>query len=200
MTASFILIPVKPLSEGKSRLTGVISDEERQALSRSMLNHVLAVSVAVLGTANIVIVSGDEAVLEIGLAAGTNTGKETPDSGLNEALDQARDFAIDNGADSVLVLHADLPLLSEDDIRKMLAAAESAQIVIAPDQKFAGTNAMMLRPPDLLPFRFGQDSFEKHRAAAVSAGVEPVIMHSDGLSFDIDTPEDLTRWRAISGT
>ena len=81
MTSPFILIPVKSLSEGKTRLTGVMADEERQALARSLLNHVLNVAIAALDATQILIVSGDEAVLEVGLAAGVNTVKETTGSG-----------------------------------------------------------------------------------------------------------------------
>jgi len=65
-------------------------------------------------------------------------------------------------------------------------------LVIAPCRHGTGTNALLLRPPDLIPFAFGPDSFAAHCAAACAAGVEPIIYRADNIAFDLDTPED---WR-----
>jgi 2-phospho-L-lactate guanylyltransferase (CobY/MobA/RfbA family) len=47
-----------------------------------------------------------------------------------------------------------------------------------------------MRPPNLIPFLFGPDSFAAHCAAARAAGVEPLIYRADSIAFDLDTPED----------
>jgi 2-phospho-L-lactate guanylyltransferase (CobY/MobA/RfbA family) len=47
-----------------------------------------------------------------------------------------------------------------------------------------------MRPPGLIPFAFGPDSFAAHCAAARAAGVEPAVYRADTLAFDLDTPED----------
>jgi 2-phospho-L-lactate guanylyltransferase len=63
-------------------------------------------------------------------------------------------------------------------------------LVIAPCRHRTGTNALLLRPPGLIPFAFGPDSFAAHCAAARAAGVEPVVHRANSLAFDLDTPED----------
>jgi 2-phospho-L-lactate guanylyltransferase len=63
-------------------------------------------------------------------------------------------------------------------------------VVLAPCRRRRGTNALLLHPPQLIPFTFGPDSFEAHRQAAQALGLEPVIYESPAVAFDLDTPED----------
>lgn len=65
-------------------------------------------------------------------------------------------------------------------------------LVIAPCRHGTGTNALLLRPPDLIRFAFGPDSFAVHCTASRTAGAEPIIYRADNIAFDLDTPED---WR-----
>ncbi len=67
----------------------------------------------------------------------------------------------------------------------------SRAVVIAPDAGETGTNALLLRPPFLLPFSFGPVSFARHCALARAAGVEPLVYRSPSLAHDIDLPDDL---------
>ncbi|NUQ37724.1 MAG: 2-phospho-L-lactate guanylyltransferase, partial [Caldilineales bacterium] len=69
-------------------------------------------------------------------------------------------------------------------------------LVIAPDAAETGTNALLLRPPDLLRPRFGPDSFPRHLALAAAAGVEAVIYRSPTLAHDVDLPVDLAEMAA----
>ena len=63
------------------------------------------------------------------------------------------------------------------------------QINIAPSRD-GGTNALMLQPPQAIPFAFGRDSFQRHRHLAAEAGIPVSVVESDSLVFDIDLPED----------
>jgi 2-phospho-L-lactate guanylyltransferase len=65
-------------------------------------------------------------------------------------------------------------------------------VVIAPCHHSTGTNALFLRPADLIPFAFGPDSFAAHCASARAIGVEPTVYRTQSLAFDLDTPAD---WR-----
>ena len=97
------------------------------------------------------------------------------------------------------VLHGDLPTLSSDDIRALLAAVpRPAGVAIAPDRAGTGTNGLAMRPASAIPFRFGVGSFAAHAAATAEAGVSVAVVRRPGLAFDLDTPDDLTSWLAVA--
>jgi 2-phospho-L-lactate guanylyltransferase len=69
---------------------------------------------------------------------------------------------------------------------------EAPAVTLSPSRDGQGTNAVVCSPPDLLPLRFGDDSFHAHLRGARALGIEPRIVRRPGLALDIDTPEDLT--------
>jgi len=186
----WLIIPVKPFGEGKSRLHHVLNADQRAALSRRLLRGVLD-TVKESGLAErILVISRDEAVLDLARAAGAVTVPETGD-GLNTALEAARGRAIESGAGAVLILPADLPLVTVDDLARLHAlAAEEEGVVIAPSRD-GGTNALLLRPPHLLDFAYGPDSFQHHRQQAHANGYRCRTLESPTLAFDLDWPQDL---------
>ena len=196
------LIPAKPYAESKSRLAPILSPQQRVTLSRWLLRRTLRLARAAVG--QVLVVSRDRALLAQARAEGA-WGLAEIRSGLNPALTQAAGFAVARGADAILVLPADLPCLTREDLAALLALggievntppragtrpAPTAVLVIAPCRHGTGTNALLLRPPDLVPFSFGPDSFAAHCAAARAAGLEPRLCRRQGLAFDLDTPED----------
>ena len=91
-----------------------------------------------------------------------------------------------------LILPADLPLINPADVRQMLALGKSPPVVgIAPDRHREGTNALLVSPVDLIPFSFGQGSFQRHCELARLAGARLEILESEALGLDIDLPEDM---------
>jgi 2-phospho-L-lactate guanylyltransferase len=96
------------------------------------------------------------------------------------------------GVSSLLVLPADLPLLSAEALKELLALAESPPVVvIAPDRKKEGTNGLLCSPPDLLDYDFGPDSFQRHIEQARQAGARVEICELPAFGLDLDEPEDL---------
>lgn len=191
------IVPVKPLAEGKSRLAGVLDDEERVALSRRLLERALLKLTRARGIASIVVVSRDEPVLKIARKYGAFGILETMPNdipaGLNEALEQARRVCLANGARAVLVMPADLPRLRVRDVENLIALGEPApRVVIAPAARDGGTNALLLNPANAIPFHFGENSFAGHRAAAATNNIPIQLYTSDTVAFDLDVPEDLT--------
>ncbi len=187
------LIPVKHLHAAKSRLTPPFSIDERAALTIDMLMRVLAVCRASRRFARITVVSPDETVLMIAEEMGAAPLRQES-VGLNPALEEGRADALARGAEAILVLHADLPRLTADEIGAMidLLPAPPAS-VLAPDERGTGTNALLLAPPDALPFRFGAGSLALHRAAAETRGVPYAIARAPGIAGDLDTPDDVLR-------
>jgi 2-phospho-L-lactate guanylyltransferase len=186
----YCLIPAKPHTEAKSRLNPLLTAAQRIELSRWLLRRTVDLAREVVG--RVVVVSRDPAVLSEAEALGA-WGLLEASPGLNPALTQAARFAQGRGAGGLLVLPTDLPRLTASDLEEILAlAAPPPALVIAPCRHGTGTNALLLRPPGIIPFAFGPDSFAAHSAAARAAGIEPLVYRAETIALDLDTPED---WR-----
>lgn len=188
----WLLLPVKPFSRGKSRLAPMLDDAERAALSQAMFTHVLTTAQRAGDLAGAIVISHDHDVLALARRLGAIALIEQAHD-LNLALDQARRAAIALGADAILVLPADLPLLNAADLRELYAlAAADPSVVMAPSHD-GGTNALLLHPANLIEFAFGANSFRRHQELARAANVQPTVLDTPGLALDIDRPDDLSR-------
>ena len=137
----------------------------------------------------IVVIGSDEAVEKVSKSFGAKFLKETQ-QGLNEALHQATDWCLQNGADLVLVLPADIPLVTAKDINQLIRLTHNDSVVISPSSN-GGTNALLQAPPKMLPLCFGPDSFEKHVENGLAKGIQFKIYVSSGIMLDIDSDKDL---------
>lgn len=192
------IVPIKPLRVGKSRLSGVLSDEERAALNLSMLQNTLNVLVSVDEIEEIFVVSRDSAALAIARDHNCKTVQEDGKPGLNTALKRATLVVRAYSEKGVVILPADLPLLTKADMEKVLSLAGSPpSIVIAPDRRKEGTNALLIQPAGLINYEFGPHSFTKHIEAARKANATIEICHLENLALDLDLPEDLEYLRSL---
>lgn len=186
------IVPIKPLGRAKSRLSSVLSREERTTLSRDMMVHLLDVLGEVPGIERTLVVSRDTQALALAREHGARTVAEwgTPD--LNPALVRATIVAKQYGVSGVLVLPADLPLISPQDVETLISKADQPPVVvIAPDRHRNGTNALLAMPPGLIEYDFGPDSFQRHLDRAEQAGVRVEVCELPSLGLDVDIPEDL---------
>jgi len=195
MMKLWLLVPVKSFHEGKSRLTKVLSVHERVALNQAMLAHVLASSQAANVLAGILVISRDRAALAQAKAAGVAAVREQGYD-LNQALTQAAQAAVGWGAEAVLILPADLPLLAADDIRQLYRLGATQPGIVITRSPDGGTNALLVRPPGAIEFAFGTGSFARHTQLAQRADVPVQVYASPTLALDVDWPEDLARLRA----
>lgn len=190
------IVPVKPFASAKSRLASVLSEDERAGLSREFLNHTLAVLDQSPGIARTLVVSRDETALSMARMANVSPLAENGAHGLNAALALAARAAREGQAEAVLILPADLPLLTAADVAQLLAEDNGQpQIVIAPDRHEQGTNALLVRPPEAVTFAFGEGSFARHQALAELAGVPVRVCRLPGAALDVDVPDDLRLYR-----
>ena len=184
-----VLVPVKRLDDAKTRLADVLTPEERAALMEELLAGVLAAAeTAAVGP--VTVVSAEPVAL--------NGVPRFDDRGLpwNEALANAmRDVVSEPIA---VVLSADLPHVTADEVRALVEATPERGLAIARAQD-GGTNAVSMRPPGIVATHFGEPaSAAVHARAAEDAGLEARIVDLPGLAFDVDTPADLERlgrWR-----
>jgi len=111
---------------------------------------------------------------------------------LNVALTRATIVAKTYATQGVLILPADLPLISSDDIRCLIEKAKDPPVVvIAPDRSYQGTNALLVCPAGLIPYEFGENSFDNHCSRAKEAGARLEVCELPSLTLDLDVPEDL---------
>lgn len=186
------IVPVKPLRRGKSRLAKVLSVEERTDLNRQLLANTLDTLKQIPEIDNVLVISRDPSALSLAREHGARTVREEGAPQLNDALSRATIMARSYSAGGVLVLPADLPQITTGDIYTLLAAAkEPPVVVIAPDHRHEGTNALLINPAGLIDYDFGPGSFEKHCELTRQAGATLNICELPSIAHDIDTPEDL---------
>lgn len=186
----WMIVPAKPLCEGKSRLAGVLPPAERQCLNRDMLIHTLGTARALPEVHHLLVISRDPSVLKLAEERGALPLREE-NSGLNRALYQASNHARAHAADGVLVLPTDLPNVTADDLRAFIQMCQPPGMVIAPDQHRMGTNALLIAPPGSMRFLFGERSFHLHVAEGRACGLHVTICERPAFGLDIDLPQDL---------
>jgi 2-phospho-L-lactate guanylyltransferase len=190
------IVPLKSLNRSKSRLSPVLSIEQREALSREMFERTLKTLNQVKRIAGILVISRDAAMLALARSHKVQTLQESGAPELNTSLTRATQAVLDLKADSVLIVAGDIPLLQTTDVEAILALADDTPtMVIATDRRREGTNVMLVHPPGLFPYAYGKDSRLKHIAAARQAGATIHLYASPTSALDIDIPEDLDLYR-----
>jgi 2-phospho-L-lactate guanylyltransferase len=197
-----IVLPMRTVSGGKARLGGALDAEEREELVLGMLLHTLSVLGEWEVSRRIHMVSPDPVVDAATRQAGVEVSVHRQvGEGLNAGIRLGVSAARVEGAVSLLVLPGDLPYLRVDALDELILAADAGMaaaaggplVAIAPSDARSGTNALLLRPPDVIAPLFGADSFEAHLRAAESAGAAVQVVSDPVLGFDLDTPDDLER-------
>jgi 2-phospho-L-lactate/phosphoenolpyruvate guanylyltransferase len=185
------IVPVKPLRRGKSRLSTILSEDERLQLNQQLFTNTLVVLREVEAISDILVVSRDSQVLTTAREMNVRTVTENGTPELNNALRRASLFSKAFSTEGVLIVPADLPLLTPQDVVDLIGKrTQPPMVVIAPDRRRGGTNMMYIDPADLINFSFGQDSFAKHCALAKSMGAEVIVYENERIALDLDVPED----------
>ena len=186
------IVPVKPLRRGKSRLAKALSEDERTLLNQKLLEQTLGTLADLKEVDQVLVVSRDPHALTIARNMGARTVREDGQPHLNTALARASVVAQLHATQGVLILPADLPLLTKDDVLALIdRAIKPPVLVIAPDRHGKGTNAMLMIPANLIEYDFGEDSFQRHCERAKQAGARLEIVELPSLGLDLDLPEDL---------
>jgi 2-phospho-L-lactate guanylyltransferase len=191
-----ILVPVKNTSSAKQRLAAALDQPSRTALAQAMLcdvlttlynwparreNHLPAVAV----------VSSDPYALKLATEYGFEVIPDPDNPGETGAIELATRICVERGADSTLVIPADIPLIQAWELAEILLHAPVEGSVLVPAADGRGTNAAFRRPANLFPLRFGNDSFKPHHAAAQATGKPCIVLNLPGIAVDVDNPADL---------
>jgi 2-phospho-L-lactate guanylyltransferase len=178
------VVPIRSF-EGLSRLADALPADRRSTV---MLRLALRTTETLrdAGT-TVVVVSGDPAVR----AWASNQHLRVVDEPDPPGLDAAAAAGIDTTKGPWLVVHADLPLISGDDVGAALAALDSHGHVVAPSHD-GGTSLIGGKWP-IFEFAYGPGSFRRHLARVPTAKV--LVRH--GLALDLDRVRDLDTLRGL---
>ncbi len=189
----YLLIPVKDLSGAKQRLAALLTQAERTQLAWAMLEQTFAAAAQVQTVDRIAIVTLYPPAIALAEKYGLEVLHETEQISESASVDFGARQAQARGAEAVLRLPIDLPLITTQDIETILRydRPDEPTVVIVPSAEGTGTNAILRRPPTLFPSRFGPDSLSHHLHAARQLGAHIEIVHLPRIALDIDTPEDL---------
>lgn len=188
------VLPVKETVLAKQRLANVLSPRLRQELATAMFEDVMQALAGAPGLAGIAVVTLDPKAREIALRWGAEVWTDGAREGHTGAVTAAARRVAANGS-AMLTMPGDIPLVSPADVAQLLIAhSEAPAFTIAPAWDERGSNAIVCSPADLVPLRFGSDSFFPHLAAAQRQGLNPTIVRRDGIALDIDEPADLAKF------
>ena len=194
----FAVLPTKPLAVAKSRLAAHLKDADRSALCYAMFHDVLECLCRAQHVDGVAVVTADRQLLEVASRMGAHAIDEGHPRGLNTAAALGTKYCLEQGATSVLIVLSDLPLITADEIDSLfLDLPREPHVRLARSHEGLGTNALLRTPPNAISTRFGGRSFQDHVAAAADANVTCTTVDLPGLSFDIDTIEDLSELRRI---
>ncbi len=186
------IVPVKPLRRGKSRLSKVLTEDERTNLNKTMLINILKTLQRVEEVDTILVVSRDPFALSLARDFKARTVLEDGSPELNTALRRAAMVAQAYQVHEILVLPADLPLIKPEHLKEFINhSGNPPEIVIAPDRRHNGTNALYINPAGLIEFCYGPGSFDIHIKNAKAANARIDIVESPVFGLDLDLPEDL---------
>lgn len=194
-----ILIPVKNLSSAKQRLSEILDQPSRTRLAQAMLEDVLSSLHDWQDSPQVGVVTGDPFAIELAGKFGFEVIPDAENPGETGAIEMATRVCVKREAKFTMVIPADIPLIKPWELEEIFKHAPGEGSVLVPAGDGRGTNAVLRRPANLFPLRFGNDSFKPHRAAAESTGKACVMLNLPGIAVDVDNPEDLQHLISLPG-
>ncbi|MCS7136522.1 MAG: 2-phospho-L-lactate guanylyltransferase [Nitrososphaerota archaeon] len=192
----FAIIPVKKLADGKSRLKGLLTLEQRRHLILKMLGGVIDTCLEA-GLSKVYVIGSDPEVEVLAKHKGLSFIHDTW-CGLNESLEGAIGMIYPKHVGSFVIFPCDLPLLSPEDVKTIGKLLEYNDVVISPSFGLKGTNALAMKEAYTIKMQFGSLSFPKHMSSARVCGKRVATYASLGTCLDIDLPKDLKMLSKLS--
>jgi len=193
--SAWVVVLVKDFGSAKQRLGPALDPSQRSALART--NATRAIRAAAAGD-RVLVVAGSNEVATLAAELGAEVLVEPRQEGQNVAAQRGIAHATGAGAESVLLLSSDLPLVTKQSVEDLLGAANAVAqpaVIAVPAIGRGGTNALYLNPPHAIGLHFGDDSLASFRREAQAKGVRFVIYRSAEMALDLDEPADLARLR-----
>ena len=193
----YAVVPVKDPPVGKTRLAPILDAGQRRELCLFLAKRTLEFCAEAFGAECTIVVTAAPDVARWAAEARVRVVPEPAgENGLNAAIFVGAAQAHKCGAGGLLVVPADLALLTVDELRAVAKAIPAAPgCLIVPDRRDSGTNMLGLAPFREGVLAFGEGSLKRHSDLAHRAGYEVRIHRSAALALDLDLPEDYAAWR-----
>lgn len=185
------MVTAKRFGQAKQRLTGSVDEALRLDLVAAMLADVLDAVADSRVVNSTIVVTGEPAAAGLARAAGAEVIEDPEDASHSEAAVFGVERAVRVGADCVVLLPGDCPLLDPRELDHLLTGLPNPFVAIVPDRHGTGTNALVLVPPEVMRPAFGEDSCERHQRIAREAAVPHTVEQVPTLGLDLDTPADI---------
>ncbi len=198
---SLAIIPIKHLSQGKTRLSSRLERGELEQLCLAMLKDILSALRQTPSIERVAVVTPDPSVADCASASGA-IPLLREDPGLNESIDAATRQLVAPG-ESTLVILGDVAGALPDELERLYQNldpdAQAGQVVLAPSRD-GGTAALLRLPADAIASHFGPQSCRVHREEAARRGTSYCELSLASLSIDLDRPEDVDDFLARGGS
>jgi 2-phospho-L-lactate guanylyltransferase len=185
------VLPVKRFAAAKQRLAPGIGATHRAELAAAMLEDVLEAIGAARSIERVIVVSSEPRAIDLAAARGAEVLPDPDQGGHSGAALAGIARARELGAERVVLLPLDCPLLATRELERLLTGMPERYVAIVPDRHGTGTNALALAPPDAIEPSFGEGSCARHVDAARDAGVPFGVEELPSLALDLDTPADV---------
>jgi 2-phospho-L-lactate guanylyltransferase len=192
---TFAILPMKSFGDAKQRLSAELTEGARKALAEAMFSDVLVALRRASAVDGVLVVTADHGAQQIAGGYGAMVLDEQQ-NGHNPAARNGVLSAVESGAERVLLVPGDCPMLDPVELDGLLARrVPSRSALIIPDRHGTGTNALLLTPPLSLAPSFGPGSCQRHLQSAADGTVAEIV-EVPSLALDVDTPEDLAALRS----
>ena len=183
-----VLMPVKVLSEAKSRLAG-LAGPRRGELALAVACDTVTAVMRTDQAARAIVITDDPVAASALRELGALVIPDEPRDGLNAALRHGAAIAAHSWpASGTAALSADLPALRPAELARALKAAAAWPNAFVADAPGDGTTLYTAAPGVAFRPAFGLASRARHAAGgAIELGLTDV----PGLRRDVDTPADL---------
>jgi 2-phospho-L-lactate/phosphoenolpyruvate guanylyltransferase len=185
------VLPVKRFGAAKQRMAAGITGGQRRDLAEAMVADVLEAIGQARAIKRTIVVTGDPIAQELAAEAGAEVVADPEDGGHVEAAQAGIARAEADGADRVVLLAGDCPLLDPRELDRLLTGVPGNYVGVVPDRHGTGTNALLLSPPNAIVPAFGEGSRDRHVEAARQTGVPFGIEELPSIELDLDTPADV---------
>ncbi|MGI8804601.1 MAG: 2-phospho-L-lactate guanylyltransferase [Thermoleophilaceae bacterium] len=187
------VLPIKSFGAAKQRLSGGLPTGSRHLLAQAMFFDVLSSLRRARRLETVAVVTDDHEIEATLRGDPIIVLRDHARAGQSAATRIGIDHALAEGFDRVLLVPGDTPLVDAAAIDGLLEASRAERLgaAIVPDRHRAGTNALLIAPPDALAPSFGPGSLERHVEAARAGGLEHRVEEVGSLMHDVDTLEDL---------
>ncbi len=183
-----VLMPVKVLSEAKSRLAG-LAGPRRGELALAVACDTVTAVMRTDQAARAIVITDDPVAASALRELGAQVIPDEPRDGLNAALRHGAAVAARSWpASGTAALSADLPALRPAELARALNAAARWPNAFVADAAGDGTTLYTAAPGAAFRPAFGLASRARHAAGGATELEVPDI---PGLHQDVDTPADL---------